>query len=248
MVQHQPQSQMQTMLHAPVSPPGFNTLPVSAQTTYLSIPAIPYGFSPINAYTITEPILPITGFYAGRGNPRFNNGQGGRMNNFGVKNGGFGLNNSSFNNSGFNNGGNFNAAAGGFGFINNNTNQGFNNGGGKTNGNPVACQLCGKNGHGARTCRTLSNYPGFNNGQNFNNNGGCQFCGKMNHTVDRCYYIIGFPNQQQHQNEDKEVTAMLAATTNTPQFWLADTSATNHMTSNAQMLHNTVPYTASDSV
>ncbi|PRQ53223.1 hypothetical protein RchiOBHm_Chr2g0164131 [Rosa chinensis] len=41
---------------------------------------------------------------------------------------------------------------------------------------------------------------------------------------------------------------MLAAASNAPQFWLADTGATNHMTSNPQLLSNLVQYPAADEV
>jgi histone deacetylase 1/2 len=41
---------------------------------------------------------------------------------------------------------------------------------------------------------------------------------------------------------------MARSASNSPQFWLADSGATNHMTSEVQLLNNVAPYQASDSV
>ncbi|PRQ41816.1 putative transcription factor interactor and regulator CCHC(Zn) family [Rosa chinensis] len=123
---------------------------------------------------------------------------------------------------------------------------GFRNNIANPGAGPLTCQLCGKVGHGAKTCRTLSNYQQGNN--NYSTTG-CQYCGRQGHTAERCYFIIGFPGQQQQQSsEPVNGTAMLAASNLAPQFWLADTGATNHMTSNAQLIDNAVSYPATDTV
>lgn len=77
-------------------------------------------------------------------------------------------------------------------------NSGNHNGGGfpRTNGNGnggniLTCQLCGKVGHSAKTCRTLRNYNVNNTSSSFVE---CQYCGRPNHNADRCFHIIGFPN------------------------------------------------------
>ncbi|KAL6177811.1 hypothetical protein ACLB2K_049333 [Fragaria x ananassa] len=226
---------------SPQVPPGFSSfhtqnslasMPPQVQTIMLPVPAqsyatLTYGFhgsSIVNNGAQNDNMNSFSGFYAGRGNlrPPFNKG-GNRFNN-GARN--FGNNN--FGPPAVNN-----YAGQGNTFFN----QGFNNGG------SITCQFCNRPGHGARTCRTLAN---LQNNMNHGNNGGCIYCGRRNHTVERCYYIMGFPDQQQNNNNalpsngnnamHNGNTAMLVATP--PQFWLADTGATNHMTSNGQFLNN----------
>lgn len=41
---------------------------------------------------------------------------------------------------------------------------------------------------------------------------------------------------------------MMASTSTNPQFWLADSGATNHMTSEVQLLQNLAPYSSGDTV
>ncbi|PRQ56316.1 putative transcription factor interactor and regulator CCHC(Zn) family [Rosa chinensis] len=130
----------------PTIPPGFNPLtspttstipsPIS-QPTYVPIPAVPYGFSPFNAFPMHESTLGMTGFYAGRGRGRL--GGPGR----GPHTTGRGFTGGIYN-------GNYNA--GDFADTSNNASQ---------SGYTFSCQLCGKPGHGARTCKTLSQYQPF---------------------------------------------------------------------------------------
>ncbi|PRQ40037.1 putative transcription factor interactor and regulator CCHC(Zn) family [Rosa chinensis] len=206
---------------APTVPPGFAaptlpSYPLSAQNPYVPIPTMPYGFTSIPSFPMFNTPMPY-GFYAGRGNDRFNNNGGrGNGNNFGGK--------GNQQNGGFNNQG---------GAFRNNAN----------NGNSLTCQWCNKIGHSAKTCRSLPNAQQGNNVTQ----GGCQYCGKPGHTADRCYFIIGFPGQQ-NDTETENATAMLAATNLAPQYWLADTGATNHMTNNLQLLHNITSYPTNDGV
>lgn len=211
----------------PTMPPGFTSPltpavtppPVSSQATYVPIPTLPYGYGHYNPYTFFDPTFGMTGYYAGRGN---GNGRFPRNHNFQARNSEASSSTS---------GGNGNAGY----------NRGIttsNNG----NNNTFTCQICGKVGHGARTCRTLSNFQQGNN----SNAPTCQYCGKNNHTADRCFFIIGFPNQQEASSSHG--SAMLAAAPYAPQFWLADTGATNHMTSNAQLLTNVTQVPPTDSV
>ncbi|KAL6206574.1 hypothetical protein ACLB2K_023822 [Fragaria x ananassa] len=268
---------MQEMMQSPPIQAVMQATPMQAMPfpnpqPYYSMPVNPYSF---NSMMTIDNFLQPSGFFAGRGNPRpfngqfnaarpFNNNFGGMNNNAGF-NGGFNLNFGGMNNNaGFNGGFNPN-----FGGMNNNAgfNGGFNSGfnGGFNSGfniganNSLTCQFCDKVGHGARTCRTLANMQkGGGNNQNFGNNGGfgnnqnfegCIYCGMKNHKVEKCRFLFGFPDQQQNGNTvAHDGTAMLAATTSAPQFWLADTGATNHMTCNPMMLNNVTPYNASDSV
>ncbi|XP_062011675.1 uncharacterized protein LOC133728301 isoform X2 [Rosa rugosa] len=202
-----------------VVPQGLPSFPMSTQTPYVPIPAMPYGFTPM-FNPVFNPNNGMTGFYAGRGPGRFQHNAG-RGNNFGGRGNGITAT------------GNQN---GGFRTIGN------NNVGG---GNSITCQWCNKVGHSAKTCRSL---PMNLQGNNNSNQGGCQYCGRHGHTADRCFFIIGFPGQQ-NDSEDSNATAMVAAAPNlAPQFWLADTGATNHMTNNLQLLNNVVPYPNTDGV
>ncbi|XP_040367879.1 uncharacterized protein LOC121050787 [Rosa chinensis] len=112
-----------------------------------------------------------------------------------------------------------------------------------TGGTSLTCQLCNKVGHGAKTCRSLLNFQQGNSSAQT----GYQYYGRTSHTTDRCYFIIGFPGQQNDAEPDVP-TAMMAASSLAPQFWLANTGATNHMTNNPHVLHNVTPYLNTDSV
>lgn len=208
-----------------------------------------YGFAPYSPFIMFdpnyEPNFLIVGFYGGRGPWNVNSGNE-RGDNSNIRGGSYFGN--VHNNSGNNHG------ASSSGSISRNHNPSFNNGGGFSSqangngagGNVFTCQLCEKVGHGAKTCRTLSNY-------NVNNNASspfmeCQYYGKPYHTADRCFHIIGFPNQRSN-NEASTSTAMMARNApNSPRFWLADSGATNHMTSEVQLLNNMAPYQTSDYV
>ncbi|XP_050383777.1 glycine-rich protein 2-like [Argentina anserina] len=189
-------------------------------------------------------------FYAGRGRGQMNNGGRG---NFGEGRGNFGRGR------GNGNGGNGNFQGNGnFGGGRGNGNRGYGNGGngnfgnfgaGRGTGNGgsghVVCQFCGTVGHTAKTCKNITNNAGASSSTQVE----CQYCGRTNHTADRCYWIIGFPNQQQQQSPSDNIFAMLAAAVPaSQQFWLADSGATNHMTSEIQLLNNVAPYTDGDSV
>lgn len=211
----------------PSMPPGFGAMPSSSQASYIPLPALPYGFGQLNPYAMLESAFGMngmTGLYAGRGigdgrNNSFHQNNRGNHNNYPHNNTyprRFGVNNN---------------AGNGNGFIRNN------------NGNSLTCQLCHKVGHGAKTCKSLSNYMKGNSSSDIC----CQYCGKDNHTADRCFFIIGFPNQQQ-QHASANASALVAAANYAPQYWLADTGATNHMTNDAQMLSNITSVSNSDSV
>lgn len=169
-----------------ISSPSTPTLHSSPQTFVLStmpqspnvpIPALPYGFGSINPYAEFNPMQmgTMTGFYARR-------------------NGGNGNNNFQQGNRGSNN--NFQRRPG--------DNFGGNTFNRTTTGSSLTCQLCGRVGHGAKTCKTLSNLQQGSSSNDIT----CQYCGKNNHTADRCFFIIGFPNQQQHQNSNSAASSL----------------------------------------
>ncbi|GAB2294442.1 hypothetical protein Dimus_038297 [Dionaea muscipula] len=139
------------------------------------------------------------------------------------------------------------------------TRQSGGNGNGRFNGrgNSVVCQLCGRSGHIAKNCYDLPSYGDFNKRQQ-----NCQLCGKRNHTADKCFHLIGFPNQQKgwssggfksHTQSRADIEALFAANTgaqgrDNPGFWMADSGATNHMTSDMQLLQNVTAYPGNDKV
>ncbi|GAB2301305.1 hypothetical protein Dimus_035337, partial [Dionaea muscipula] len=87
----------------------------------------------------------------------------------------------------------------GRGFNNDGRNFSNNNGGNGENFNKnnyglIRCQLCGKNGHGAKTCNMINN---ISDGNAFTPKIECQFCGENNHIADKCFFIFGFSNQNQ---------------------------------------------------
>ncbi|XP_024186572.1 uncharacterized protein LOC112191456 [Rosa chinensis] len=223
---------------APSVPPGFQPptqapllAPISHQGSCVPMSPVSYGYNPYTPYPVFDFNAGMAGLFAGRGNSR-------PPGNFGNRN--------------FNYAGRGIASPVIVGFNSNNAIgaqnnfTGFRNNIANPGAGPLTCQLCGKVGHGAKTCRTLSNYQQGNN--NYSTTG-CQYCGRQGHTAERCYFIIGFPGQQQQQSsEPVNGTAMLAASNLAPQFWLADTGATNHMTSNAQLIDNAVSYPATDTV
>ncbi|KAK9947388.1 hypothetical protein M0R45_003016 [Rubus argutus] len=207
-----------------LSPPTQTTSPVSVapQPHYVPIPAIPYGFGQFPGF---DSSFGMSGFYAGQSSNNSGGGTGyGRAGNG-------------------NNGNNYGRQGG---------NGGFNRSAGNNGGNIFTCQLCGKVGHSAKTCRTLAN---FQKNSSSSNSVECQYCGRPYHTADKCFEIIGFPNQQQQQNQGSQGSmlqnhggaAMMASTT-TPQYWLADSGATNHMTNEVQLLQNLAPYSNGDTV
>ncbi|KAK9906054.1 hypothetical protein M0R45_000098 [Rubus argutus] len=155
---------------------------------------------------------------------------------------------SSFGMTGFYAGQQSNTLGGGNSYVRDGSGNGGGNGydrfGGHNGGNALTCQLCGKVGHGAKTCVTLSNFQ--KNSSSSSNSIECQYCGRPYHTADKCFDLIGFPNQQSQQNHGSQGsvlqnyggTAMMASTSVTPQFWLADSGVTNHMTSEQLLQYN----------
>lgn len=216
---------MQQNVQAPSAPPGFSAISPS----YAVVHNAPFQAEVQTQQSFVSVPQGSCGFTDWQSpQNQFNGFDAGRKNNIFFNNGP----------QRFNNGGNRN-----FGGFNNMGNNGGTN---NARNNTVTCQICNRPGHGARTCRSLLMQGG--NNSNFRNNEGCIYCGKSNHSVERCYYLIGFPDQQQQESNNNEPTAMLAAANNAPQFWLADTGATNHMTSSSQALSNVTPYSATDSV
>ncbi|KAM0979631.1 hypothetical protein ACFX13_015743 [Malus domestica] len=85
----------------------------------------------------------------------------------------------------------------------------------------TSCQICGKFGHLAVTCR-------FRNTENFIPEG-CQICGKRNHGAPFCHFRNA--NLQTQQVSAMHVAAPSSVPSAPPQqIWLTDSEATSHMT------------------
>ncbi|KAM1564853.1 hypothetical protein ACFX10_039076 [Malus domestica] len=106
-----------------------------------------------------------------------------------------------------------------------------------------ACQICGKFGHLADTCR-------------FRNTDvvvvdGCQICGKKNHTAQFCHFrnanISGSTSQMtaMHVNSSSSTPTSNASS---QQFWLTDSGATNHLTADLQNLSLATPFPSTETI
>lgn len=222
--------------NSPSVPPGFSPFAsptahplalVSRVFPYTLVPTVPLSFVHSNPFSMDSPFI-MAGFSGGSDR--------------GV---GFSPDRNALFGGGNGNGG-FNSQNIGNNYGNGNGNGVFPNYGGFTDGNGtrnnadnLTCQLCDMVGHGANTCRFLSN---FQQNHNFFTGGmKCQYCGRKNHTADRCYNLFGFPgHHQQHSSPSHAVVAMLASANSTPQFFcFANSGATTHM--------STIPHSSSPS-
>ncbi|KAM1354495.1 hypothetical protein PS2_028626 [Malus domestica] len=104
------------------------------------------------------------------------------------------------------------------------------------------CQICGKYGHFADTCRfrnTDSPIPD-----------GCQICGKRNHSAQFCHFRNSNGPTSQSSMNAYHVTAstpFLDQQLN-PQVWLTDSGATNHMTADLSNLSLATPYPSTEMI
>ncbi|KAB2635404.1 hypothetical protein D8674_025938 [Pyrus ussuriensis x Pyrus communis] len=104
----------------------------------------------------------------------------------------------------------------------------------------TSCQICGKFGHLAPTCRF----------RNFDStvSEGCQICGKKNHNAKFCHFRNSNPSppvptamhvspSQHHQSSDP-----------LQQIWLTDSGASSHMTADLSNLSLASPYPANETI
>ena len=103
----------------------------------------------------------------------------------------------------------------------------------------TACQICGKYGHLADTCR-------FRNSDTVVVQG-CQICGRKNHSAQFCLYrnsnVQTTLPTAMHVNT---VSNSVAPTTHPQQVWLTDSGATSHMTADLNNLSLATPYPSSE--
>ncbi|KAB2610481.1 hypothetical protein D8674_018513 [Pyrus ussuriensis x Pyrus communis] len=88
-----------------------------------------------------------------------------------------------------------------------------------------ACQICGKLGHLADTCRFRNTEVVIVEG--------CQICGKKNHTAQFCHFRNANISGTTPQMTAMHVNSSLSTPTSnasSQHFWLTDSGATNHLT------------------
>ncbi|CAN6715377.1 unnamed protein product [Malus baccata var. baccata] len=105
------------------------------------------------------------------------------------------------------------------------------------------CQICNKKGHVAADCFQRHNTTASNSPVQ------CQICWKYGHSALQCYHRSNFAYQGRPPNSN--LTAMHAnyqPSAPTEQFWVADTGATSHMTSDLANLDLSTPYQGSDTI
>ncbi|KFL89552.1 hypothetical protein AmDm5_1575 [Acetobacter malorum] len=111
------------------------------------------------------------------------------------------------------------------------------------NGVPT-CQICNKRGHVASDCfqrHSSTNRPSFSLQ--------CQICWKFGHSALQCYHRANF--SYQGRSPPSTLTVMHAnyqPSAPLDQFWVADTGATSHMTSDLTNLTQATPFLGADTI
>jgi len=106
------------------------------------------------------------------------------------------------------------------------------------------CQICTKKGHVAADCYQRHTLP-----PNSASSIQCQICWKFGHTAVQCYHRGNFSYQGRPPSSN--LSAMHAAfppPSPPEQFWVADTGATTHMTSDLAQLNLAAPFSGADTV
>lgn len=105
------------------------------------------------------------------------------------------------------------------------------------------CQICNKNGHVAADCFQRHNNTASSSPIQ------CQICWKYRHSTLQCYHISNFVYQGRPPTTNLTVMhANHQPSAPSEQFWLADTSATSHMTSELANLDLFTPYQETDTI
>ncbi|KAM1099692.1 hypothetical protein ACFX15_006016 [Malus domestica] len=106
---------------------------------------------------------------------------------------------------------------------------------------PTNCQICGKYGHLADTCRFRNSDTAVVQG--------CQICGKKNHSAQFCLYrnsnVQNSPPTAMHVNT---VSNSVVPSASPQQFWLTDSGATSHMTADLNNLSLATPYSSTETI
>ncbi|TQE01264.1 hypothetical protein C1H46_013171 [Malus baccata] len=106
------------------------------------------------------------------------------------------------------------------------------------------CQICNKRGHIAADCFQRHSSPSAPSSKVQ-----CQICWKYGHIAVQCYHRSNFT----YQGRSPPSTLSAMNTTFSPsapqeQFWVADTGATSHMTSDLSNLNLAAPFSGTDTV
>ena len=104
------------------------------------------------------------------------------------------------------------------------------------------CQICGKRGHVAADC-----YQRHNQSSAPTSSVQCQICWKYGHSAIQCYHRGNFSYQGRPPSIN--LSAMAATFPPSPEpFWVADTGATAHMTSDLSHLQEATSYSGPDAI
>ena len=106
------------------------------------------------------------------------------------------------------------------------------------------CQICTKKGHVAADCYQRHTLP-----PNSASSIQCQICWKFGHTAVQCYHRGNFRYQGRPPSSNLSVMHAAFPPPSPPeQFWVADTGATTHMTSDLAQLNLAAPFSGADTV
>ncbi|KAM1278507.1 hypothetical protein TB2_030316 [Malus domestica] len=121
----------------------------------------------------------------------------------------------------------------------------YHNGASSSN---VICQICSKHGHSAATC----NYRDAEPVEPY------QICDKKNHTARTCFFRNKSSNQVPHMaamntthmlsSQMSNFVPLATTTQYSPEVWLTDSGATNHMTIDMRNLSLASPYPVTETV
>ncbi|CAL8157377.1 unnamed protein product [Prunus armeniaca] len=106
------------------------------------------------------------------------------------------------------------------------------------------CQICSKKGHVAADCYQRHNQPSTPT-----SSVQCQICWKFGHSAIQCYHRgnFSYPGKPPSTNLSA-MHANFPSSSPHEQFWVADTGATTHMTSDLSQLSLATPFSGSDTI
>ncbi|KAM1561746.1 hypothetical protein ACFX1Z_004837 [Malus domestica] len=106
----------------------------------------------------------------------------------------------------------------------------------------TSCQICGKYGHLADTCRFRNLDSAVSDG--------CQICGKRNHSAKFCHFRnANLPSTAGSMNAmHVNASAPPLESNLSQQVWLTDSGATNHMTADLNNLSLATPFPSTEMI